>query len=407
MPKKKRPGWKKRWAEKAGPLVAQREEREVQQDIDAKEIADDDSLDFATKIDRLARVRNWFSADTTVVDKYMAGELSVSEAVETLAKPVDQAYSTANFGRQYFNAEQTARNQRQFHSPEKALEMWGPEQDFPEPEQKDDQGSAEMFLWDLWFSILHAAKRIPYTDEAGHEKLVDLVREFKARPDPPAPEPMTIPLKREWIWESGALWSELSVLGISIAEVSNDVCGCGAGWLWPEQRANENLCAFQARLLSYGISDLTIGSHSTVPLEEAPFAGYHARERPFPLEILSHNVTRAALWTIIAGKKVYAWYPHTRDERDIEVVDRIIDQRGKELPWNRSRRKYRGRARWETARREFARRRFVVESENEQLSDEVRELAAKAAKVMEDVVWDKGSSSQTDENDTVEESSET
>jgi hypothetical protein len=93
-------------------------------------------------------------------------------------------------------------------------------------------------------------------------------------------------------------------------------------------------------------------------------------------------VTCAALWTIIAGKEVYSRYPDTRDERDIQVVDRIIGLRDNELPLNRSLKKYKGRARWETARKEFARRRFEEESRNDDLSPQVRELAAKAADAM-------------------------
>ncbi|RGP63924.1 hypothetical protein FSPOR_8251 [Fusarium sporotrichioides] len=387
MPKN-RPSQEKRNKAKYAEAVKSRRERELHEHETAKAVADNDELDFRAKIDQLAKFRRWFSGDTPILNQFLEGTLTVAEAVDIIAKPIDEAYSTADFGHQYLEQERCARTQRGFHSPEKALELWGPEEDYPEPEEKlDPSKSTEAQLWQLWFSILHAAKRIPFADEAQQEKLVDLVKAFKARPNPPLPEPMTIPLKRSWIWQSDKLWTDLSVLGISVSETFNDVCGCGAGWLWPEQRACENLFAFMARLTSNGIDLSRIGVSCVDALERTPSPGY----RPFPTppisEILSYDVTCAALWTIMAGKEVYSGYPNTRDERDIQVVDRIIGLRDNELPWNRSLKKYKGRARWETARKEFARRRFEEESRNNDLSSEVRELAVKAAQAMVPLIW--------------------
>ncbi|EEU43555.1 uncharacterized protein NECHADRAFT_82950 [Fusarium vanettenii 77-13-4] len=381
MPKN-RPSKAKRDAKKYGNRHKEREKREHEA---AKQVVDDESLDFPAKIDHLAEARRWFTADTTIIDKYMSNELSTAETVEILAKPVDEAYSSADFGRQWHRQEMVARGQRKYHGPEKALEMWGPEEDWPEPETKFDASeSTEMLLWDLWYSILHAAKRIPYTNDSRHEKLVELVRAFKARPNPPPPVPMTIPLKREWIWESGKLWTDLTVLGISVAEVSNDSPGCGAGWLWPELRAWENVNAFLARLTASHL--MTFQSLGLWALKDAtersPSARYRRTCPPSDNEILSHRVILASLWVTIAGEQVFAEYPKIRDQRDIEVVDRILDLRDDKLPWTRSRKKHKGRARWETARREFVRRRLEVESHNEGLPLEAREMASKATKAM-------------------------
>ncbi|KAF5684514.1 hypothetical protein FCIRC_3857 [Fusarium circinatum] len=293
MPKN-RPSKAKRDQAKTEERRVGRIEKETKENDRAKLVADDDTFDFAAKVDRLAEIRNWFCADTTVVDHYMSNELSTNEAVDILAKPIDEAYSTANAGTEYFRQERVARIQRKYHGTQKALELWGPEQDWSEPENEQDHSeNAEMLLWNLWYSILHTAKKIHFTDEAQQEKLVDLVRAFKARPNPPDPVPMTIPLKRK--------------------------------------------------------------------LEKAPTPWYRRVSPPPDNEILSHYVTCASLWTIIAGKQVYA----------------------------RSRKRYKGRARWETARREFARRRFEAESQNEELSLEVRELAGRAAKTMNGIVWQK------------------
>ncbi|KAJ4328782.1 hypothetical protein N0V84_000787 [Fusarium piperis] len=381
MPKN-RPSKAKRDANKYGKLHKERERREQEA---AEKVVNDKSLDFPAKIDRLAKARRWFTADTTIIDKYMSDELSIAETVEILAKPVDEAYSSADFGRQWHRQEMIARGQRKYHSPEKALEMWGPEQDWPEPETEWDASKCtEMLLWDLWYSILHTAKRIPYTDDSRHDKLVELVRAFKVRPNPPLPVPMTTPLKREWIWESGKLWTDLTVLGISVAEVSNDSPGCGAGWLWPELRAWENVNAFMARLTARHITALQNYGYWALgdAIERSLTPGYRRTYPASDNEILSHRVITASLWVTIAGDQVFADYPKIRDKRDIEVVDRILDLRDDKLPWARSRKKYKGRARWETAQSEFTRRRFEVESQNESLPLEARGMASKAAKAM-------------------------
>ncbi|EKJ76527.1 hypothetical protein FPSE_03287 [Fusarium pseudograminearum CS3096] len=390
MPKN-RPSQQKRNEAKHEEWAKERRERELHEHETAKAVADNDKLEFGAKIDELAKIRKWFSGDTPILDQYLGGSLTLAETVDTIAKPIDVSYSSADFGRKYYEEEMCARTQRGFHSPEKAIELWGPEEDYPEPrEEWDPLKSTESQLWVLWFSILHAAKRITFTDEAQQQKLVDLVKAFKERPNPPPPEPMTIPLKRSWIWESGTLWTDLTVLGISVSETFNDVCGCGAGWLWPEQRACENLYAFMARLTSEGINLARIGLSCVNALEQTPFPGYRTFPAPPISEVLSYDVTCAALWTIIAGKEVYSVYSDTRDERDIQVVDRIIGLRDNKLPWKRSLNKYKGRARWETARKEFARRRFEEESRNEELSAEVRELAAKAAQAMIPLIWLQG-----------------
>ncbi|CEI70804.1 hypothetical protein FVEN_g716 [Fusarium venenatum] len=387
MPKN-RPSQQKRNEAKYAELAQSRNEMELQKHENAKAVADNDDLDFGAKIDQLAKIRGWFSGSTTTLDQYLVGTLTLAQTVDNIGKPIDEAYSTADFGRQYFEQESCARTQRGFYTPEKALELWGPEEEYPEPQgELDPAKSTEAQLWQLWLSILHASKRIPYSDEEQQQKLVDLVKAFKARPNPPPPEPMTVPLKRSWIWESDKLWTDLLVLGISVSETFNDVCGCGAAWLWAEQRACENLFAFMARLTSNGIDLSRIGVSCVTALERNPSPGY----RPFPAppvsEVLSYDVTCAALWTIMAGKEVFGKYPDTRDERDIQVVDKIIALRDNDLPWNRSLKKYKGRARWETARKEFARRRFEEESSNKDLSVDARELAAKAAQAIVPLIW--------------------
>ncbi|KAI0161740.1 hypothetical protein GGR52DRAFT_138112 [Hypoxylon sp. FL1284] len=172
-------------------------ERHKKEILEAEDkIIHDDKLDEPAKIDAFCRLRHWFCADTRIVDAYMAGAVDLIATVAKVAEPIEHTYTTADQGRTRYKEEMLAREQRKYHSPEKALDM-GPEQDIPEPDpDTEDLPTTEGQLMELWYGILHASKRIPWTDDARQNKLLDLVKAFKARPDPPRPNPLTIPLRR-------------------------------------------------------------------------------------------------------------------------------------------------------------------------------------------------------------------
>ncbi|RYO84735.1 hypothetical protein DL762_005516 [Monosporascus cannonballus] len=157
-----------------------------------------------------------------------------------------------------------ARDQRSYHSLEMALEIQlllliltlGAEEDFPEPNgDVTDSPSTELQLWEFWYGVLHAARRIPWADEGRQNKLV---RALKARPDPAPPSPMTMPLNRNWILETGTAWSDLVMLGPSACETWNTGCGCGVGWTLPEQQVSANVNAFAARLTASGLAPFSL-----------------------------------------------------------------------------------------------------------------------------------------------------
>ncbi|RYP49662.1 hypothetical protein DL768_004658 [Monosporascus sp. mg162] len=204
----------------------------------AIKIPEDDKLDEPAKIDAIGKIRCWFSGGTEILLAYLAGETDVVTAAARLADLIEQTYSTADHGRVRHREEMMARGQRRYHSPEIALEMWGAAQYFPEPAgDVNNPPSTELQLWELLYGMLHAARRIPWAGEARQNKLVNPVRAPKARPDPAQLFPMTISLKRNWIWVTGALWSDLAILDPSAWETWSAACGCGAGWTLPEQQA--------------------------------------------------------------------------------------------------------------------------------------------------------------------------
>ncbi|EIW76718.1 hypothetical protein CONPUDRAFT_139443 [Coniophora puteana RWD-64-598 SS2] len=365
------------------------ERGERREAAEAAAIAADTSLSEPAKIDALARVRNWFAGDTSTIDRYLAGDLPLAEAVEMLAAPIDRAYSTADHGRKLWESERTARNQRQYWSPEKALEMWGAQEDFPEPaEETEGMLSTEGGLWELWYAVLHAAKRIPwYSPRDGEgqwegegegegegqrpqKRLLELVQALKARPNPSPPERMTTALRRDWIWDSGTLWSDLVMLGPSAREAWNDSPGCGAGWTAPEQRAWANVNAFVARLTATATADFRL--YAMWALRDALEEDLKPRNLHVaapPAVRLASNVAAAAAWILVAGDFLYA--RHADGERYAQEADVSLAARGKQLPWH-------GDNEISTARWRFWCRRFGQEAQNAELPAEVRELARRS-----------------------------
>lgn len=349
----------------------------IPREMDAVEkIVANDALDEPAKIDAIAEVRHWFHGDTTIVDAYLAGELSIEATVAKLADPIDEAYTTANHKRQYYESEMTARHQRQFWSAEEALVNWGPEEDVTEPSPETKElPTTEGQLWELWYSILHAAKRIPWTNTAGQEKLLDLVKALKSRPDPPPPSPMPVALKSDWIWSLGVLWSSLLMLGPSARETWNDGCGCGAGWTLPEQHAWINVNAFVARLTTSETSDFSL--YGLWALRDALEDKYDARGQhqtttvPIMRELL---LTVAAVWIDVAGRWMYE-RRITGEHDDVAGPDLDLSLREKTLPWY-------GEEGVSTSRWRFWKRRLEQEVGDGGMSPESGELVSRATSLI-------------------------
>ncbi|KAI9149086.1 hypothetical protein HJFPF1_11133 [Paramyrothecium foliicola] len=344
-----------------------------------QEILERGGLEEPAMIDAIAEASNWFSGDTAVIDIYLSGETNVDATVAHLAQPIDESYSSADHGRMYYLAERTARTQRKYWTPEEALFQWGPEEEFPEPGTTggDDRPSTETQLWGLWYGVLHAAKRIPWHQSPQQDRLVALVQAFKARPDPPAPSPMTVPLKKEWIWGPGSLWSSLVLLGPSAREVWNDECGCGSGWSEAEQHAWANVNAFVARLTVSGTADFMNYGFWALESLEVRIRGQMHNPAPIPV-ILGVVVTVAAVWVEIAGQHMYERrikkeVSQGEDPRGGGEVD--LSLRGGQLPWRRE--DGASAARWR-----FWRRRLEEEAKNEALTLEARRHGERAAELI-------------------------
>ncbi|KAI1473912.1 hypothetical protein F4774DRAFT_361718 [Daldinia eschscholtzii] len=373
------------------------QESEMAKKVDA--IVQDYKLDEPAKIDAIAKVRGWFLGPTEIVYDFLAGEMDAEEAAAKLVAPIDETYTSADRGRAYYYGIGGIKNQLKSHSPEKALELWGTEEGwlfpnlpkFPDDESNDesddgsddesDYNTTEGQLWELWYGILHAAKRIPWTDTAQQERLISLVQAINARPDPPPPSPMTKPLQGNWIWQDGKVWSTLSMLGPSAREMWNEGCGCGAGWTIPEQHAWTNINAFVARLVSSG-TDTGFELYGSWALMNA------LEDRPKDKELHSRapaitqatvHIMVASVWLRIAGR--YMWSLRTEGGGISPDLKADLNAREKKLPWY-GHHIYVGEARHCMARWDFWKRRFEQESENQDLPEEVRELARGSAEII-------------------------
>lgn len=99
---------------------------------------------------------------------------------------------------------------------------------------------------DFWLSIVHSAKRIPYTDTIQHEKLLSIIRILK-----PIPDWETIPEEDPRYLVHVALPD----FGMWVSESLNDAPGCGSGYFTPEIHAWTNLNHFFAIATQEGVAD--------------------------------------------------------------------------------------------------------------------------------------------------------
>lgn len=340
----------------------------------------------ADQIDAIAEKQNWFRPDPdnyptyATVKAYMAGTLDLAAAVEKLAEPIDQAYSTADHGQAIRKAENVAANQRQYHSAEDAREQWGEPLPADEvPAEDDTQPTTEGLLWELWYTVLHVAKQTPWQEDAGagatQEKLVDLVRALKARPGPPAPAKMTKALQNDWIWTSGTLWSELIMLGPSTRECWNDGPGCGSGFSVPEIHAWANINAFIARLTRADLAEFWIYAiwaiRDALEVEHKDYEPAHKSEKA--AKLLDAYVPAAAVWIIVMGKELW--------EKDEDLTPKNPNQgdpaRGGAL--------WKGKSAFCKGRWDLWATRFEALSGMEDLITETREIAAKTFTRMEEI----------------------
>jgi hypothetical protein len=331
----------------------------------------DSTTDFAAQVDAIAPLRKWFQPGYSqfylIVKSYMSGELDVGTVVARLSEPINTCYSTANYGRQFREAEQVASSQRQYYDADEARDLWGdplPESEMPIPDKSAPNDSAEGLLWHLWFTILYVGKCTSYSDIVAQSKLLDLVAALKELPDPPPPQNMTKALHNDWIWSTGSVWSTLAMIGPSVRETWNEIPHEKVIFD-PEVKAWTNVNAIVAGLTARGIADFWI---------YCIWAMRNALEDDPSVKNFNVFIPAAAAWIFVLGKLLYV------RKRDLTTKD---PQRygnpggGGKL--------YRGPTAFCPERWDFWKQAFKNVSEMQRLKPSTRGLAAQAAKRMNEI----------------------
>ncbi|CAK4818130.1 unnamed protein product [Aphanomyces euteiches] len=141
---------------------------------------------------------------------------------------------------------------------------------------KEEEASA--YLWDLWYGFLHQAKRTPL---AKQDKLVQLLKLLKARPDPP----------------TKPIWSSLWNFDAAASEISNDTPSGRNRWTpMAEIHAHTNVSAFMAQL--------TYDDVMTHWYWSAIQALYEGLEKDNDASDLDRSVPAAAAWIRVLGLRL-------------------------------------------------------------------------------------------------------
>jgi hypothetical protein len=153
-------------------------------------------------------------------------------------------------------------------------------------------------LLNLWYSIIHSAKRLPFRDTTSLEKLVALMKAIKAS----SPPPNIIRLH---------LFHSLHNFGLAARETMNDCPGGGCGYLVPEVHAYTNMLYFYALLTREKIVDFWIyciwemREALETPHEDDTSEFRQSDRRVTAADRHNATVPPAAMWIFALGREVY------------------------------------------------------------------------------------------------------
>jgi hypothetical protein len=286
------------------------------------------NLPLPSQIDKVAKIRGWFRpSDNSIyyplVQAYLDGKTGLQDTLRKVTAPLDEA------------------KQR-----DKMYDRWG----------------------DLWYSIIHSAKRISYRDEQTFNKLVSFMAALSK--------------------ESG--FEDFPNLGMYSREAWNDAPGAGAGWTAPEISAWTSYNYLLARLDVDGLFN-SLSSYGLWALRgalEQNFVEDDDGEASNPatrVVKLNANVPTAVVWVLVAGKKMYA------QEEDADPKSKKKGVRLEELGQGQYMWPYS--AKFSKERWTFWRARFDDIVNVEKIADETRRVAKEAIDAMDKIEknWTSGS----------------
>lgn len=277
----------------------------------------------AVKIDQIAKVRGWFrpeedSAYYPIVQQYLQGDIDLDAATSKLFDLIDQKII--------------------------------------------DRKLDDVYFVDLWYSIIHSAKRNPFheAEEYGmssaqfHAKVVDLVAAFREH-------------KIKGHEEYDYIYSSLYDLGMACREANNDQPGPNATDIEIDAWANVNF--FWARLTEKGLLDLSLyaiwAMRTALEEEQQDDAEGTAAQK------YNVYVPAATSWIFGMGRALYT------KEKDLTPTDRKFGNpaKGGEL--------WKGKAEFSKERWTLWKERLGVISKLDSVSDKTKNISKDALEAME------------------------
>jgi hypothetical protein len=286
------------WVEEPEPRRAYSQE-EIQSMVNA-------APTFGAQVDELAKARQWKRprlpgwSTIPVLDAYLSGNLTAEEAVDQLATPIEQAWA----------------------------------QELKQPAVSPDNTIIDIQsgVMDLWFGVIHAAKKSTWDDETdqGQQDLLYLLETFKNRRDPDITEDLFPKRAEDWLydWTGGKLWSELSLLGMALRESLDD----GPHWsdrcTAPEIQAYLNYTAFTARMTVTGVREVwTYAMYGMTASTESP---QYMHQVMLDQDGVRLDFQAVLVWLMIAGKE---WWEKCCSGPRIPDVRLEVNVNSKRCPW--------------------------------------------------------------------------
>ncbi|RMZ67079.1 ras GTPase activating [Pyrenophora seminiperda CCB06] len=154
----------------------------------------------------------------------------------------------------------------------------------------------EPSTYSLWYPIIHSAKRLPFRDTAGLDKLIALMRAIQSSSPPPnTTEP--------------DMYRHLLHFSMCARETMNDAPGCGCGYLPQEVHAYTNMLYFYALLTRPDVFTFWIYCIWTMrDALETPHVDDDPEDVSTPgtaFEKYNAFVPAAAVWIFALGKQIY------------------------------------------------------------------------------------------------------
>lgn len=234
---------------------------------------------------------------------------------------------------------------------EASAKLFGPIDDAITSERLDDVN-----FGDLWYSIIHSARRISHHERELHEKVVDLVSAFKHHS-------VLNNEKYDYLYQS------LPDFGMSCREAYNDAPQLDKGFSQIEVDAWANLNFFFSLITARELEDLSLYAIWAMrqALEDVP------QDEPRHSAAQSYDtyIPAAAVWIIGLGPTLF------RLEKDLTPTDRKQGNpaRGGEL--------WKGKAEFSKERWALWKERFAAVGKMEEVNDKTKSMGRDAVEHME------------------------